>query len=73
MRFVMPQATRETTTPSGSPTHPLSAAQLEAKFRDCAAHAVRPLSETVVTQLIDAVQHLDELPAITGLLQLLSP
>jgi 2-methylcitrate dehydratase PrpD len=67
------QATRETTTPSGSPAHPLSTAQLEAKFRDCAAHAVRPLSESVVTQLMAGVQHLDELPAITALLQLLQP
>jgi 2-methylcitrate dehydratase PrpD len=67
------QAARETTTPSGSPAHPLSTAQLEAKFRDCAAHAVRPLSESVVTQLMAGVQHLDELPAITALLQLLQP
>jgi 2-methylcitrate dehydratase PrpD len=67
------QASCETTTPSGSPAHPLSTAQLEAKFRDCAAHAVRPLSESVVAQLITCVQHLDELPTITALLQLLQP
>ena len=65
------QAVRETAMPSGSPAHPLSTAQLEAKFRDCAAHAVRPLSESVVTQLMAGVQHLDELPTITSLLQLL--
>lgn len=67
------QATRETTAPSGSPAHSLSTAQLEAKFRDCAAHAARPLNEPVVTELIAGVQHLDALPSITALLQLLQP
>jgi 2-methylcitrate dehydratase PrpD len=67
------QAVRETTAPSGSPTHPLSTAQLEAKFRDCAAHAVRPLSEPVVTGLLTGVQHLEDMPAITALVQLLAP
>ena len=38
-------ATLETTSPSGSPALPLSDAQLHAKFRDCAAHAVRPSLE----------------------------
>jgi 2-methylcitrate dehydratase PrpD len=67
------QATRETAAPSGSPAQPLTTAQLEAKFRDCAAHAVRPLSEAVVIRLMADVQHLEELPTISALLQLLQP
>lgn len=66
-------ASRETAMPSGSPEQPLSTAQLETKFRDCAAHAIRPLSESVVEQLISAVQHLDTLPTVTAFLQLLQP
>jgi hypothetical protein len=66
-------ACRETTTPSGSPEHPLSTAQLETKFRDCAAHAVRPLRQSVVEQLIAGVHHLDELPTVTAFLRLLQP
>src|SRR5262249_40689997 len=41
-------ASLETTSPSGSPEKPLSDAQLEAKFRDCAAHSVRPIPQEVV-------------------------
>ena len=36
-------ATREVSAPSGSPVAPISDAALEAKFRDCARHAVKPL------------------------------
>jgi 2-methylcitrate dehydratase PrpD len=67
------QATRETARPSGSPAQPLSTAQLTAKFRDCAAHAARPLRDSAVDQLIAGVQQLDELPTLTPLLQLLQP
>jgi 2-methylcitrate dehydratase PrpD len=35
----------EATDPIGSPQKPLSEARLEAKFRDCARNAVRPLSD----------------------------
>src|SRR5262249_8810286 len=53
-------ATLETTNVSGSPELPLSDAQLQAKFRDCAAHAVQPISSEVVERAIDLVSHLDE-------------
>jgi hypothetical protein len=65
-------ATLETTSPSGSPTHPLSTAQLEAKFRDCAAHAVRPLSAESVEQAIHLVSHLEETADAIALVRLLS-
>lgn len=66
-------ASRETATPSGSPEHPLSTAQLEAKFRDCAAHAVRPLRQSEVEKLIVFIHHLEEHPTITTLFDLLQP
>jgi 2-methylcitrate dehydratase PrpD len=64
-------ASLETTTPSGAPERPLSPAQLEAKFRDCAAHAVRPMPEEAVAQIIHLIQHLDEAPDALGLTRLL--
>lgn len=64
-------ATLETTSPSGSPERPLSTAQLEAKFRDCAAHAVRPMSEEVVARAIHLIHHLDAAPEALELIQLL--
>jgi len=64
-------ATRETTSPSGSPERPLSTAQLQAKFRDCAAHAVRPLSEEAVARALHVIDHLDETPDALELIRLL--
>ena len=64
-------ATLETTSPSGSPERPLSAAPLEAKFRDCAAHAVRPMAEGVVAQALHVIDHLDEAPDAMDLIRLL--
>jgi 2-methylcitrate dehydratase PrpD len=63
-------ATLEATSPSGSPALPLSDAQLHAKFRDCAAHAVRPISAEVVERAIQLVYHLDEIADAVELVQL---
>jgi hypothetical protein len=63
-------ATLETTSPSGSPERPLSDTQLHAKFRDCAAHAVRAISAEVVERAIDLVSHLDETPNAVELIHL---
>ena len=41
--------------PSGSPERPLSTEQLRDKFRDCAAHALRPASPGNVEAMIAAV------------------
>jgi 2-methylcitrate dehydratase PrpD len=65
-------ATLETTSPSGSPTRPLSAAQLAAKFRDCAAQAVRPLSAENVEWAIRLVSQLEETADAIALVRLLS-
>jgi 2-methylcitrate dehydratase PrpD len=63
-------ATLETTSPSGSPERPLSETQLHAKFRDCAAHAIQPISAEVVERAIDLVSHLDETPNAVELIHL---
>jgi hypothetical protein len=66
-------ATLETTSPSGSPERPLSTLQLEDKFRDCAAHAARPIPSAVVEQALHLVQHLDAAADATALVRLLQP
>ncbi|MBM3224379.1 MAG: MmgE/PrpD family protein [Candidatus Tectomicrobia bacterium] len=58
-------ATLVTRGTSGSPDLPLSDPQLQAKFRDCAAHAVRPLSAVTVEQMIEMIAHLEDV-ADTG-------
>jgi 2-methylcitrate dehydratase PrpD len=45
--------------PLGSPHHPLSEAQLIAKFKDCAAHGRRRLRPASERALIDTVLHLE--------------
>jgi len=64
------QAMQETTGPSGSPDKPLSDARLQEKFRDCAAHAVKPIAPEIVEQAIQLIQHLDEAPDATALIRL---
>jgi len=63
-------ATLETTSPSGSPELPLSDVQLQAKFRDCAAHAVRPIPAEVVERAIQLVYHVDEIADAVELVRL---
>jgi 2-methylcitrate dehydratase PrpD len=63
-------ASLETTSPSGSPEKPLSDAQLQAKFRDCAAHAARPIPQEVVERAIQLIQDLDDIPDATMLIRL---
>jgi 2-methylcitrate dehydratase PrpD len=63
-------ASLETTGPSGSPEKPLSDAQLQAKFRDCAAHAVRPIPPQAVAQAMQCIEQLDEISDATTLIRL---
>jgi 2-methylcitrate dehydratase PrpD len=52
----------EASDPIGSPQKPLSNAQLEAKFRDCARNAVQPLSHASLDGLLAAIERLETLP-----------
>jgi 2-methylcitrate dehydratase PrpD len=54
--------TIEATDPIGSPEKPLSDAQFEAKFRDCARNALRPLSDARVDAALAAIRRLESLP-----------
>src|SRR5271169_1022824 len=53
--------TIEASDPIGSPQKPLSDAQFEAKFRDCARNAVRPLSDASVDAVLAAIARLETL------------
>ena len=54
--------TVEASDPIGSPQKPLTNAQLEAKLRDCARNAARPLSDTSLDRLLAAIGRLETLP-----------
>ena len=54
--------TVEATDPIGSPEKPLTDGQFEAKFRDCARNAVRPLSDASVDAALAAIGRLETLP-----------
>ena len=54
--------TVEATDPIGSPQKPLTDAQFEAKFRDCAKNAVRPLAGASVDAALAAIARLETLP-----------
>lgn len=51
-------ATREVAEPSGSPAAPMSDEALDAKFRDCARHASRQLSDQAIATTIARVRAL---------------
>jgi 2-methylcitrate dehydratase PrpD len=53
--------TVEATDPIGSPKRPLTDAQFEAKFRDCARSAVQPLSGPSVDAVLSAIGRLETL------------
>ena len=63
-------AALETTGPSGSPDKPLTDAQLQAKFRDCAAHALRPIPQEAVEHAMQLIAHLDDSPDAMELVRL---
>ena len=51
--------TVEATGPTGSPEKPLSDAQFEVKFRDCARNAVRPLPHASVDAALAMIAQLE--------------
>jgi 2-methylcitrate dehydratase PrpD len=55
-------ATVEASDPTGSPEKPLTNAQLETKFRDCARNAVQPLTDASLDELLTAIGRLETLP-----------
>ena len=62
--------TIEASDPIGSPKKPVSNAQLEAKFRDCARNAVRQLSDADVDAILAVISRLNRVADAGELLQL---
>jgi 2-methylcitrate dehydratase PrpD len=54
--------TVEATDPIGSPQKPLTKAQFEAKFRDCAGNAVQPLSDADLDAVLATIGRLETMP-----------
>jgi 2-methylcitrate dehydratase PrpD len=57
--------------PIGSPQKPLTDAQFEAKFRDCARNAVQPVSDASIDAVLAAIGRLETLADARELLTLL--
>jgi len=62
--------TVEASDPTGSPEKPLTDAQLEAKFRDCARNARQPLPDASVDAALAAIGRLETLPDARELMTL---
>ncbi len=60
--------TVEASDPIGSPAKPLTHAQFEAKFRDCARNAVQKLSDASVDALLATIGRLETLPDARALI-----
>jgi 2-methylcitrate dehydratase PrpD len=60
--------TMQTRPPLGSPANPLNHEQREAKFRDCAANAVRPLGMDTITQSLAILSTLETQTNVQALL-----
>jgi 2-methylcitrate dehydratase PrpD len=58
--------------PLGHPQRPLSDSQIEAKFRDCAAHAPRPIAPGNLDAVIELIAHLEEVGDVTAIPDALS-
>ena len=54
--------TVEATDPIGSPRKPLTNTRFEAKFRDCARHAVQPVPDARVDAVLAVIGRLERLP-----------
>lgn len=59
-------------TPLGHYSRPLTHAQLAEKFHDCAQYAVNPLPKAALDEVIELVDHLEEVPDVSVLPALLS-
>ncbi len=57
----------------GAPEHPLSDAQLQDKFHDCATNALRPLPGDLIDQTMAFVANLEGAQDATALIRLLNP
>ena len=62
----------ELTAPTGSPEKPPSGGQLEDKFRDCAAHALKPMIGRAADGIISLILDIEAIRDSRELINLLS-
>lgn len=55
--------------PYGHPTNPMSLEDIIAKFRECAAFSVHPLSHPRIERTIDLITHLDQVDDVSQILR----
>jgi len=58
--------------PYGSPENPMDTNAMAAKFRDCAAHAVKPLTAKNTQRLLDLLLNLEDVADVAEIAQMLS-
>ncbi|MBI2906084.1 MAG: MmgE/PrpD family protein [Chloroflexi bacterium] len=56
--------------PYGHPDNPMTMESMVSKFRDCAAHAKRRLSEENLSHVVDMVANLEEVPDVAEVMRL---
>jgi 2-methylcitrate dehydratase PrpD len=56
--------------PTGTPSRPLSFADIERKFDDCLAHAGQPIPATQARRLVEGIARLEELRDVRDLVEL---
>jgi 2-methylcitrate dehydratase PrpD len=57
----------------GDPSHPVSDALLEAKFRDCVSFSARPIPRQNIDRALELIDDLENVPDATELVRLLVP
>lgn len=62
--------TEQVDLPTGTPSRPLSFADIERKFRDCLAHAGQPIPVDDARRLVEEIARLDDLQDVRGLMRL---
>ncbi len=55
--------------PSGSPKNPLTGPQLEEKFRDCAAHALKPIPGRAANEIINLIRGVGDIKDTSELIK----
>ncbi|MFC1980978.1 MmgE/PrpD family protein [Chloroflexota bacterium] len=56
----------------GHPQNPIEKEDLLEKFRDCASFSAKPISKESVEKIIDIVEHLEELPDVSQIMELVT-
>ncbi|HLA81415.1 MAG TPA: MmgE/PrpD family protein [Thermoleophilia bacterium] len=62
--------TEQVDLPTGTPSRPLSFADVERKFQDCLAHAGQPIPAAKARQLVETIARLEELADVRDLISL---